>query len=216
MVRHQLESRDITDLRLLQVMRAVPRHHFAPAAERHSAYEDHPVPIGHRQTMSQPYMVAFMTQALELHGPERVLEVGTGSGYQAAILAELCAEVYSIERIIPLAAAAAKKLADLGITNVQVRAGDGSEGWPEKAPFDRIIVTAAAPAIPPSLCSQLGDNGILVMPVGSLAHVQEIVVARRAAGRVSVERSIGCRFVPLIGRYGFPDEGVDKEGAPAP
>ncbi len=215
MVRLQLENRDISDPRILQVMRAVPRHEFAPASERGSAYEDRPVSIGHRQTMSQPYMVAFMTQALELRGPERVLEVGTGSGYQTAVLAELCAEVYSIERIVPLAAAAARRLADLGIINVQVRAGDGSEGWPERAPFDRIIVTAAAPTVPAALCRQLADNGVLVIPVGSLVHVQEIIVARRVAGSVTMERSIGCRFVPLIGRFGFSDEGVDKGDAPA-
>ncbi len=205
MVRLQLENRDIHDARLLEAMRTVPRHSFAPSADRNTAYEDHPVSIGHRQTMSQPYMVAFMTQALELRGPERVLEIGTGSGYQAAILAELCAEVCTIERIIPLAEAAERTLAALGFTNVTVRAGDGSEGWPEKAPFDRIIVTAAAPSIPPTLSAQLADNGLLVIPVGSLERVQEIVIARRTGGAISVERSIGCRFVPLLGRWGFPD-----------
>jgi protein-L-isoaspartate(D-aspartate) O-methyltransferase len=216
MVRLQLENRDIRDSRLLAVMRAMPRHLFAPACDRAAAYEDHPVFIGHRQTMSQPYMVAFMTQALELRGPERVLEIGTGSGYQAAILAELCAEVCTIERIAALSAAAEKTFSELGFTNIRMRSGDGSEGWPERAPFDRILVTAAAPSIPAALSAQLADNGMLVIPVGSVARVQEIVIARRTAGTIAAERSIGCRFVPLIGRWGFPDEGVDKEGASEP
>jgi protein-L-isoaspartate(D-aspartate) O-methyltransferase len=214
MVRFQLEKRDIRDARLLAVMRALPRHRFCPSADPASAYEDHPVSIGHRQTMSQPYMVAFMTEALELRGAERVLEIGTGSGYQTAVLAELSAEVCTVERIAPLAAAAERVLAELGITNVRVRAGDGSEGWPERAPFDRIIVTAAAPSLPPALCAQLADNGVLVIPVGSLNRSQEILIARRVAGTISVQRSIGCRFVPLIGRFGFGDEGVDTGGAP--
>jgi protein-L-isoaspartate(D-aspartate) O-methyltransferase len=215
MVRLQLEKRDIRDARLLAVMRVLPRHRFCPGADAATAYEDHPVSIGHKQTMSQPYMVAFMTEALELRGQERVLEVGTGSGYQAAVLAELCAEVCTVERIVALAAAAERTLAGLGITNVRVRAGDGSEGWPERAPFDRIIVTAAAPTIPAALCAQLADNGVMVIPVGSITRSQEIVIARRVAGTISVQRSIGCRFVPLIGRSGFADEGVDTEDAPA-
>ena len=215
MVRLQLERRDIRDARLLSVMRVLPRHRFCPVADRAGAYEDRPVSIGHRQTMSQPYMVAFMTEALELRGAERALEVGTGSGYQAAVLAELCAEVFSVERIVALAAAAERTLAALGITNVHVRVGDGSEGWPERAPFDRIIVTAAAPAVPPALCAQLADNGVMVIPVGSIERSQEIVIARRVAGTISVQRSIGCRFVPLIGRSGFPEEGVDTGGGPA-
>jgi protein-L-isoaspartate(D-aspartate) O-methyltransferase len=206
MVNLQLEHRDIRDARLLEAMRRVPRHLFAPPEARNAAYEDHPVSIGRRQTMSQPYIVAFMTQALELRGPERVLEIGTGSGYQAAVLAELCSEVFSIERLVPLADSARITLAELGFANVQVRAGDGSEGWPEQAPFDRIIVTAAAPTVPESLCRQLADNGILVLPVGPLEQAQELVIARRTGSALSYERAIGCRFVPLIGRWGFAEQ----------
>ena len=207
MVKLQIEQRDIRDQRLLEAMRRVPRHLFAPRAERNSAYEDHPVSIGRRQTMSQPYMVAVMTQALELRGPERVLEVGTGSGYQAAVLAELCSAVFSVERIPQLAESARLTLAELGFANVQVRAGDGSEGWPEEAPFDRIIVTAAAPTVPEALCRQLADNGILVLPVGPMEQAQELVIARRTGSAMSYERAIGCRFVPLIGRWGFTETG---------
>lgn len=214
MVRLQLEKRDIRDARLLAVMRVIPRHRFCPGADAVAAYEDHPVPIGHRQTMSQPYMVAFMTEALELRGFERVLEVGTGSGYQTAVLAELCQEVCTVERIGPLAAAAERTFRDLGIANVWVRAGDGSEGWLERAPFDRIIVTAAAPTVPSALCAQLADNGVMVIPVGSLSRGQEIVIARRIAGTITLQKSIGCRFVPLIGRFAFADEGVDTGDAP--
>jgi protein-L-isoaspartate(D-aspartate) O-methyltransferase len=207
MVRLQLERRDITDPRVLAAMRTVPRHLFVPSAAHQTAYEDHPVSIGHGQTMSQPYMVAFMTQALRLHGPERVLEVGTGSGYQAAVLSVLCASVFSIERIAELSAHAARVLSALGVTNVVLRTADGSQGWADCAPFDRIIVTAAAPAIPGALCDQLADNGILVVPVGDWRTVQEIWIVRRAARTLSQERSIGCRFVPLIGKDGFPEGG---------
>jgi protein-L-isoaspartate(D-aspartate) O-methyltransferase len=150
-------------------------------------------------------MVAFMTQALELRGGERVLEIGTGSGYQTAILAELCREVFSIERIPELAAAAENALANLGYMNIRLRVGDGSEGWPEHAPFDGILVAAAAPSIPQRLRDQLADNGVMVIPVGDWRRVQEILVARRSGGTVTVERSIGCRFVPLIGTGGFPE-----------
>jgi protein-L-isoaspartate(D-aspartate) O-methyltransferase len=205
MVRLQIESRDIRDPRVLEAMRRVPRHLFVPAGSRATAYEDHPIGIGHKQTISQPYMVAFMTDALELRGGERVLEIGTGSGYQAAVLAELCREVCTVERIPQLAAAAAETLRSLGYTNVSLRTGDGCEGWPERAPFDRILVAAAAPAVPEALRAQLADNGVMVIPVGDWRRTQEIVVARRTAGAVAIERSIGCRFVPLIGRGGFPE-----------
>jgi protein-L-isoaspartate(D-aspartate) O-methyltransferase len=205
MVKLQIEKRDIRDTRVLEAMRSVPRHLFIPSGSRSLAYEDHPVPIGQGQTISQPYMVAFMTQALELRGGERVLEIGTGSGYQTAILAELCREVFSIERIPELAAAAQSALANLGYMNIRLRVGDGSEGWPEHAPFDGILVAAAAPSIPQRLRDQLADNGVMVIPVGDWRRVQEILVARRSGGTVTVERSIGCRFVPLIGTGGFPE-----------
>jgi protein-L-isoaspartate(D-aspartate) O-methyltransferase len=205
MVRLQIESRDIRDPRVLDAMRRVPRHLFVPAGSRATAYEDHPIGIGHGQTISQPYMVAFMTDALGLRGGERVLEIGTGSGYQAAVLAELCREVFTVERIPQLAAAAAETLSWLGYTNVSLRTGDGCEGWLERAPFDRILVAAAAPAVPDALRKQLADNAVMVIPVGDWRRTQEIVVARRTAGAVAIERSIGCRFVPLIGRGGFPE-----------
>jgi protein-L-isoaspartate(D-aspartate) O-methyltransferase len=205
MVKLQIENRDIRDARVLDAMRKLPRHLFVPSGSRALAYADHPVPIGQRQTISQPYMVAFMTQALELRGGERVLEIGTGSGYQTAVLAELCRAVFTIERIPELAAAAGSSLAALGYQNVTRCVGDGSQGWPENAPFDAILVAAAAPSIPPALLNQLADNGIMVIPVGDWRRSQEIMVARRAGGSVSVERSIGCRFVPLIGAGGFPE-----------
>ena len=162
MVRLQLEQRDISDQRVLEAMRCVPRHLFAPAEARHAAYEDHPVPIGRHQTMSQPYMVAFMTQALELRGPERTLEIGTGSGYQAAVLAALCAEVFTVERLQSLADSARTALASLAVDNVRVRAGDGSEGWPEEAPFDVIFVNGAVEINLEALFTQLRDGGRLI------------------------------------------------------
>jgi protein-L-isoaspartate(D-aspartate) O-methyltransferase len=207
MVRLQLESRDIRDSRVRAAMSRVPRHLFVPPGSRTAAYDDHPIPIGHGQTISQPYIVAFMTEALGLRGDERVLEIGTGSGYQAAILAELCAEVFSVERIPELAERARDVLQGLGYRNVSVRTGDGSEGWPERAPFDAIIVTAAAPAVPPALRAQMADNGVLVLPVGEIRGAQELVVARRSGSTVSVHQSIGCRFVPLVGKGGFPEPG---------
>jgi protein-L-isoaspartate(D-aspartate) O-methyltransferase len=205
MVRLQVESRDIRDPRVLDAMRRVPRHLFVPAGSRGSAYEDHPIAIGHKQTISQPYMVAFMTDALELRGNEKVLEIGTGSGYQTAILAELGREVYTVERIPELAAAARETLLSLGYRNVSLRTGDGCEGWPEHAPFDRILVAAAAPTVPEALRAQLADNGVMVIPVGDWRRTQEIVVARRTGASVAIERSIGCRFVPLIGSEGFSE-----------
>jgi protein-L-isoaspartate(D-aspartate) O-methyltransferase len=210
MVKLQIENRDVRDARVLEAMRRIPRHLFVPPGSRSLAYEDHPVSIGAGQTISQPYMVAFMTQALELRGGERVLEVGTGSGYQTAILAELCRAVFSVERIPELAAAAQSSLAALGYRNISLRVGDGSEGWSEHAPFDGILVAAAAPSIPRALLDQLADNGVMVIPVGDWRRTQEILVARRAGGTVTVERSIGCRFVPLIGAGGFPEQATGK------
>jgi len=207
MVRLQLRTRDIVDDRVLDAMSRVPRESFVPTGSRAKAYDDSPLPIGHRQTISQPYMVAFMTQALALRGPERVLEVGTGSGYQTAVLAELCRQVFSVERIPELAATALRAVADLGYCNVTIRVGDGSAGWPEEAPFDRILVGAAAPAVPPVLGDQLADNGILVVPVGDWRGTQVVVLVRRTGRVLSVEQTIGCRFVPLIGTGGFPPAG---------
>ncbi len=207
MVRLQIEARDVRDARVISAMRAVPRHLFVPADSRASAYEDRPIPIGHGQTISQPYIVAFMTESLELRGGERVLEIGTGSGYQTAVLAEICASVFSIERVPELAARARQVLEDLGYGNVSLRTGDGSSGWPEQAPFDRILVTAAAPSVPPALRDQMADNAVLVLPVGDRRGMQELVVARRVGSTLSVQHSIGCRFVPLIGTGGFPETG---------
>jgi protein-L-isoaspartate(D-aspartate) O-methyltransferase len=205
MVSFQLERRGISDPRVLEAMRVVPRHLFAPAEARTDAWEDHPVSIGHRQTMSQPYMVALMTESLALRGSERVLEVGTGSGYQAAVLSLLCAGVWTMERVPELAVRAAQALDTLGFVGVRLRTGDGSAGWPEEAPFDCIIVTAAAPAVPRSLCDQLADNGVLVVPVGPRDQAQELVTVRRVGASLRVEPGIGCRFVPLLGVQGFPE-----------
>jgi protein-L-isoaspartate(D-aspartate) O-methyltransferase len=207
MVRTQVESRDVRDPRVLDAMRRVPRHLFVPSASLYAAYEDHPVAIGHGQTISQPYIVAFMTELLELRGPERVLEIGTGSGYQAAILCELAAAVYSVERIPQLAERARAALAQRGYSNVSVRLGDGSMGWPEEAPFDRILVAAASPEVPSALREQLADNGLIVVPVGDLRGAQDLVIARRTGSTISLRTSIGCRFVPLLGRGAFPEPG---------
>jgi protein-L-isoaspartate(D-aspartate) O-methyltransferase len=198
MVRSQIRSRGIADERLLAVMCRVARHRFVPGANRGEAYGDFPLPIGAGQTISQPYMVALMTEELRLGGREKVLEVGTGSGYQTAILAELAAEVFTIELIPDLLDPARRLLTELGYENIHYRTGDGSAGWPEQAPFDRVLVAAAAQTIPASLTAQLADNGILVIPVGSSQHYQTLMVVRRAGSRLEQRESIGCRFVPLV------------------
>ncbi len=203
MTKLQLEARGITDTRVLDAMRRVPRHLFIPAGRGGDAYGDFPVGIGHGQTISQPYMVAYMTEALELHGRERVLEIGTGSGYQTALLAELAAEVFSVERVPELSAAAARVLESLGYANVRLVTGDGGEGLAAHAPFDRIMVTAAAPSVPPKLAEQLADNGIMAVPVGDYRFSQVLVIVKRIGNRVETRESIGCRFVPLIGEGGF-------------
>jgi len=207
MVRLQIESREVHAPRVLDSMTRIPRHLFVPAVSRLVAYEDRPLPIGYGQTISQPYMVAVMTEALVLRGGERVLEIGTGSGYQTAVLSLLCAMVYSVERIPALSERAARTLADLGLTNVAFRVGDGSAGWAEHAPYDAIMVTAAAPSLPSSLCQQLADNGVLVIPVGDVRQAQELVIARRKGSAFVIERGLGCRFVPLYGHDGFPEPG---------
>jgi protein-L-isoaspartate(D-aspartate) O-methyltransferase len=196
MVRDQLSARGISDERVLAAMRRVPRHEFVPAASREEAYADGPLAIGHGQTISQPYVVAAMTEALGLRGGERVLEVGTGSGYQAAVLAELGVEVYSIEIVEALAERARADLERLGYA-VHLRVGDGYRGWPEAAPFDAILVTAAPDHVPPSLVEQLAEGGRLVLPLGQ--GVQDLVRLTRTADGVRRETLFGVRFVPMTG-----------------
>ena len=198
MVDRQLAGRDIVDPQVLRVMRRVPRHLFVPERVREYAYADHPLPIGEEQTISQPYIVAFMTQALELKKGNRVLEIGTGSGYQAAVLAELVEEVYTIEIIPALAERAEKLLDELGYDGIQVRAGDGYLGWPEAAPFDAIIVTAAPDHIPTPLIEQLGEGGRLVLPVGD--EYQELMRVIKEEGEMRRESLLPVRFVPMTGK----------------
>jgi len=199
MVDEQIEAREIADPRVLAAMRQVPRHEFVPAAERAHAYEDRPLPIGEGQTISQPYIVALMTQLAGVGRGARVLEVGTGSGYQAAVLAACGAEVYSIEIVDALAKRAQQDLARLGIENVHVRSGDGYRGWPEAAPFDAIVVTAAAPQVPPALLSQLRTGGRLVIPVGETWHEQTLQVHTRTETGFDVQDVVPVRFVPMTG-----------------
>lgn len=205
MVEEQLRSRDITDERVLQSFLKVPRHEFVPPEQRLYAYEDHPLPIGFGQTISQPYMVALMTQALELRGHEKALEIGTGSGYQAAILAELCREVHTIERIPELAERARGTLEGLGYRNVFVYVRDGTKGLAEEAPFEGIVVTAGAPGIPPPLVEQLAEGGRIVIPVGGRPY-QTLVRGTKRRGKLFQEEVCGCLFVPLVGEYGWPED----------
>ncbi|MCX8117285.1 MAG: protein-L-isoaspartate(D-aspartate) O-methyltransferase [Desulfobacterota bacterium] len=204
MVEEQIVERGIKDPRVIAAMRKVPRHLFVEEALQNQAYNDRPLPIGEKQTISQPYMVALMTEALELEGTERVLEIGTGSGYQTAILAELAREVYSIERIRSLALRARKRLYDLGYYNVEIKIFDGTYGWPEKGPFDAIIVTAGSPEVPRPLYEQLSTGGRLVIPVGD-AEVQDLLRIRKTPEGMKKEDLGGCRFVKLIGRYGWEE-----------
>jgi protein-L-isoaspartate(D-aspartate) O-methyltransferase len=198
MVDEQIVARDIKSPRVLDAMRKVPRHEFVPEAWRTGAYEDTPLPIGYDQTISQPYIVAYMSEALELERTHRVLEIGTGSGYQAAILGELAKEVFTIEIVEPLAVRARATLAKLGYNNVHVRAGNGYLGWPEEAPFDRVMVTAAPNEVPPALIDQLKVGGIMAIPVGS--GVQELKILRRTASGVETLRTLPVRFVPMTGK----------------
>ena len=202
MVRSQLQRRGITDGRVLQAMREVLRHLFVPPEWRHEAYSDRPLPIGDAQTISQPYMVAIMTQSLALQGYEHVLEIGTGSGYQAAVLSRLAAHVFSIEYFADLADSARAVLQRLGYTNVEVMVGDGGLGHPAQAPYDGIIVAAAAPHVPQPLLRQLAEGGRLVIPVGS-ATSQELLIITRRGDDYAQERSVPCRFVPLLGQEGW-------------
>lgn len=206
MVTEQIARRGLRDPRLLDAFRRVPRHLFVPLEYRDSAYADGPLPIGCGQTISQPYIVALMTDLLHLQGGETVLEVGTGSGYQAAILAHLAGTVHTIERHAELAESARQRLADLELANVTVHVGDGTLGLPELAPFDGILITAAAPAPPPPLLAQLSDGGRLVLPVGS-RYYQDLQVYSRAGGEYQEELILPVAFVPLRGKHGWDDEG---------
>jgi protein-L-isoaspartate(D-aspartate) O-methyltransferase len=196
MVEQQLRARDIKDPRVLEVMGRVPRHLFVPEHLRREAYEDYPLSIGHGQTISQPYIVAFMTQALDVKPEHKVLEIGTGSGYQAAVLAELAREVYTIEIVEPLGNAARDVLASRGYRNVHVRVGDGYKGWPEEAPFDRVIVTAAPEEVPSALVAQLAVGGLMAVPVGTV--LQELKILRKTDAGLETLASIPVRFVPMV------------------
>jgi protein-L-isoaspartate(D-aspartate) O-methyltransferase len=200
MVRNQLAAGGIRNPEVLQAMTEVPRHEFVPASLRPYAYADGPLPIGHGQTISQPFIVAYMTQALELGKEDTVLEVGTGSGYQAAILGKLAKEVYTIEIVPPLAESAKVILSKLGFENVHVRLGDGYLGWPEKAPFDAIIVTCAPDHVPEPLVSQLKEGGRLVIPVGTAGGIQQLVLLKKRNGQISKEKMLDVRFVPMTGK----------------
>jgi protein-L-isoaspartate(D-aspartate) O-methyltransferase len=199
MVVEQIEARGVRDARVLAAMRKVPRHELVPAGERDRAYDDRPLPIGHGQTISQPYIVALMTELARAGPGDRVLEVGTGSGYQAAVLAETGAEVWSIEIVEPLAKRAAADLARLGFERVHVKAGDGYRGWPEHAPFDAILVTAAPPEVPEPLLEQLAAGGRLVIPVGERGELQWLEVHERNGTEMRIERVTPVRFVPMTG-----------------
>jgi protein-L-isoaspartate(D-aspartate) O-methyltransferase len=204
MIETQLRRRGVNEPGVLTAMGAVPRHEFVPPDFQSRAYEDTPVPIGDGQTISQPYIVAAMTAALHLSGNERVLEIGTGCGYQAAVLASLAREVFTIECRAELATSAAERLARLGYANVHVHCGDGTLGLPEFAPFDAILVAAAAPAAPAPLLAQLAEGGRMVIPVGSVEN-QELQLVERVSGKTSTTLLEPCRFVPLVGAHGWKE-----------
>jgi protein-L-isoaspartate(D-aspartate) O-methyltransferase len=200
MVKEQLISRGIKDKRVLEAMEKVPRHLFVPEKYKDVAYSDGPLPIGHGQTISQPYMVALMTEALKVYADHKVLEIGTGSGYQAAVLSELVKEVYTIEIIGELSKRASKLLKKLGYKNVHTKEGDGYFGWKEHAPFDAIIVTAAATHVPPPLIKQLKDGGILVIPLGSTLLFQTLTIIKKEGKTLKRRYSVNCMFVPMTGQ----------------
>ena len=206
MVEAQVIARGIRDRRVIEAMQKIPRHLFVEEAMAAQAYNDNPLPIGEKQTISQPYMVALMTELLGLKGKEKVLEIGTGSGYQAAVLAVLAERVCTMERIRPLAMRARKVLDGLGLLNVNIRVADGTCGWDEEAPFDAILVTAGAPEIPETLVAQLAVGGRLVLPVGDQFSQTLVRIVRQQDGSCTIEDSIGCRFVKLIGRHGWENE----------
>ncbi len=197
MVQTQIIARGVEDTAVIRAMRTVPRHHFVPDQYSREAYYDHPLPIGSGQTISQPYIVAFMTEVLDLQKTDRVLEVGTGSGYQAAVLAEICDSVHSVEIIENLGERARKTLENLGYDNVYVRIGDGYEGWPEAAPFDAIIVTCSPTEIPDPLEEQLAEGGKMIIPVGNV-YSQELYFLRKEKGKLKQKRVLPVRFVPMI------------------
>lgn len=202
MVEGQLASRGVHDPRVIEAMRKVPRHLFVDEALQEQAYSDHPLPIGDKQTISQPYIVALMTESLELKGNEKVLEIGTGSGYQAAVLAELAGRVFSVERYPALAYKANQVLQKLGYKNVIVRVADGTIGWAEEAPFDGIVVTAGAPQVPQPLVDQLAEGGRLVVPVGDRI-TQDLILVERLGDRLHKTNLGGVRFVDLVGKWGW-------------
>ncbi len=206
MVEAQIVKRGIKDPLVIEAMLRIPRHIFVQEAMAAQAYSDTSLPIGEKQTISQPYMVALMSELLQLTGKEKVLELGTGSGYQAAILATLAGRVYTVERVRSLALRARKALDSLGLLNVNLKIGDGTDGWEEEAPFDAIIVTAGAPDVPRKLLDQLNVGGRLVLPVGSQAEQVLLRLTKEADGTVRREEFTGCRFVKLIGKYGWSDE----------
>lgn len=202
MVKEQIIARGVKDKRVIKAMTDVPRHQFVDKTYYHQVYNDYPLPVGHGQTISQPYMVAVMTELLELKGDEKVLEIGTGSGYQSAILALLCSKVYTIERIAELTKDARARLEKLGFRNIGFMVGDGSIGWPDYAPYNGIMVTAGAPDIPNALIEQLSENGKFVIPVGH-EHCQVLNLVRKHKGRIYRKEFFECTFVPLLGKGGW-------------
>ena len=203
MVDQQICGRGITDARVVEAMRVLPRHVFVPPERSSDAYDDHPLPIGCRQTISQPYIVALMLELLETTGKERVLEIGTGSGYQTGLLALLCHHVYTVERHPELSDSARRILSDLGLVNITFRCGDGSLGWEDYAPFDRIIISAATPSLPTEFVNQLDEGGVLVAPVGDRWE-QSLKAVYKRSGEIEIADHGPCVFVPLIGNGGFP------------
>jgi protein-L-isoaspartate(D-aspartate) O-methyltransferase len=202
MVELQIKSRGTNNEKVLEAMREIPRHLFVPEQQRAYAYEDFPLPIGEGQTISQPHIVALMTEMLQLKGHEKVLEIGTGSGYQAAVLSKIAKEVYTIEKIESLGLEAERLFKELGYKNIKVKIGDGTEGWSEYAPYDGIIVTAGSPKIPEPLIEQLGENGRIIIPVGN-SFSQDLIIGEKIKGELIKRTICGCVFVPLIGKHGW-------------
>jgi protein-L-isoaspartate(D-aspartate) O-methyltransferase len=207
MIDSQLKSRGISSLEVLRAMSVVPREKFVSSEFIEAAYNDGPLSIGSGQTISQPYMVAMMTEALMLRKNDKVLEIGTGSGYQAAVLQEIAANIYSVERISALAENAKALLVSLGYSDIAIKVGDGTLGWPEEAPFDAIIVTSGSPSVPETLMSQLTNNGRMIIPVGSMTH-QRIIRITRTEGNFNKEELLSCVFVPLIGEHGWRESEI--------